>query len=438
MRRKKTELDVLYDEFSKKMHVGQDWELDASLRKIKEHKGTSGFGKICNKVMWRLISSAKRANINGWDARRNKMLGVLFRASNWLEIDNRNKRMAISTLSNNEIPVSENLRVFLTTFNPDENEDDKKEEPTIEETYCSSMKFFRTSENYDIRTFTKYVKQLLSVLGDKNTDARDIHFSSVYAMMQRRVKGLKPTVQIDLFNEKLQRPDTIDKGMVVVLAKCYSDYIANAGGQPNINTWLLDKFPRVLSAIVRKNSYSRKEVKHLAKELKLKHNYSYFGEKHLNELGAHLVDVYDEKQNQEIKKLNEWMRTNEKKQPLSRLAQTIVYIDMLYQKLIDETDIGKDNFNKLYAEEKNKLMQEQLSRYSAGEGSNSEIQQKIEEEYMLKIEEKLDPINTMMDRRCRDSGFYYETKSLIQQRGLKYEYRVPLKKTKDNSFDIFS
>lgn len=442
MKKELSPIELSYSRFNENMRFGGFDVLAYSLEQIRKHKSSPEFGKVCNRVMWRLISSAKKANYEEKYGRRNNMVGLLTRSVDWLQIDNRNKRMAFSVLCRENIPFGEKLGSFLQEMNPNEPAPVKSPEEIVKEKFERLSEYFNSSDNFDGRIFMENTKELIELCGDRDTHWKHIHFAPVYGMMQRRAQVLGTPVQKSLFDDKIPAPDTIDKYLVAGTARLYGEYLTETKDVSKINTMLRHKYPSMLCAVVRKNSYTREEVKSLSKILKGQRFVSPNVEQHLSKLGNHLVDIYDDKQAKEIQRLHEWLWKTPKKQPLSQTAQTLVYVDMLYQKLIDDNDIGKEDFNALYMEKKAMLMTEAASLYGQKKDGKplgrQEVQELVAERHLATASEFFEPVNLMLDKRCRDTQFYGAVIHEIKRRGIKYQYvgKPPFTRRRDNSFEI--
>lgn len=442
MKKELSPIELSYSRFNENMRFGGFDVLAYSLEQIRKHKSSPEFGKVCNRVMWRLISSAKKANYEEKYGRRNNMVGLLTRSVDWLQIDNRNKRMAFSVLCRENIPFGEKLGSFLQEMNPNEPVPVKSPEEIVKEKFERLSEYFNSSDNFDGRLFMENTKELIELCGDRDTHWKHIHFAPVYGMMQRRAQVLGTPVQKSLFDDKIPAPDTIDKYLVAGTARLYGEYLTETKDVSKINTMLRHKYPSMLCAVVRKNSYTREEVKSLSKILKGQRFVSPNVEQHLSKLGNHLVDIYDDKQAKEIQRLHEWLWKTPKKQPLSQTAQTLVYVDMLYQKLIDDNDIGKEDFNALYMEKKAMLMTEAASLYGQKKDGKplgrQEVQELVAERHLATASEFFEPVNLMLDKRCRDTQFYGAVIHEIKRRGIKYQYvgKPPFTRRRDNSFEI--
>lgn len=115
-------------------------------------------------------------------------------------------------------------------------------------------------------------------------------------MMQRRTQAHGSTVQINLFDEDLRQKEMIDKNLVRLTALIYARQLVEAREVENVSPHYLQKFKNMMVAVVSKNSFSREEVKQLAKEIKNQRWVSRSVEENLNDLSNKLVDVYDFKQ----------------------------------------------------------------------------------------------------------------------------------------------
>lgn len=440
MKKELSPIELSYSRFNENMRFGGFDVLAYSLEQIRKHKSSPEFGKVCNRVMWRLISSAKKANYEEKYGRRNNMVGLLTRSVDWLQIDNRNKRMAFSVLCRENIPFGEKLGSFLQEMNPNEPAPVKSPEEIVKEKFERLSEYFNSSDNFDGRLFMENTKELIELCGDRDTHWKHIHFAPVYGMMQRRAQVLGTPVQKSLFDDKIPAPDTIDKRLVAATVRLYGEYVIEKRDVSKINMLLRHKYPSMLCAVVRKNSYSRDEVKSLAKILKGQCFVSPNVEQHLSKLGNHLVDVYDAKQAKEIRRLHEWLWKSPKKQPLSQAAQTLVYVDMLYQKLVEDEDIGKEDFNALYMTKKAELMTEAASLYGQEKDGKrlgrQEAQNLAAERHLTAASEFFEPVNLVLDNRCRGTEFYGAVIREIKQRGVKYIYHPPVQRRRDNSFEI--
>lgn len=440
MKKELSPIEICYRRFNDNMRFGGYDVLNYSILQLKKHKDSPEFGKVCNKLMWRLISSAKKANAEFRDQRRDGMIGLLSANSGWLQIDNRNKRMAFSVLCKENIPFGEKLSVFLQTMNPNEPEPVKSPEEIVKEKFKELTEYFNSDDNMEPQLFLGKTKELIRLCGDRETHWKHVHFAPVYGLMQRRAKLLKQPVQKSLFDDRVPKPDTIDKQLVLGTARLYGEYVTEMKDVFKINAQLLHKYPSMLCAVVRKNSYSRDEVKNLAKVLKGQRFVSPSVENHLSKLGNHLVDLYDAKQAKEMKRLHEWIWKSPKKQPLSQLAQTLVYVDMLYQKLVEDQDIGSENFNLLYSDKKAELMTEAAALYGQEKDGKplgrQEAQKLVADRRLAEAEELFVPVNLVLNKRCHETEFYSTVIREIGNRGIKYTYRPSPIRRRGFSFEI--
>lgn len=129
--------------------------------------------------------------------------------------------------------------------------------------------YYRKSEDFNLQTFMNNTTEFLNLLADRDTDSKQVHFSALYTMMQRRTQAHGSTVQINLFDEDLRQKEMIDKNLVRLTALIYARQLVEAREVENVSPHYLQKFKNMMVAVVSKNSFSREEVKQLAKEIKI-------------------------------------------------------------------------------------------------------------------------------------------------------------------------
>lgn len=134
-----------------------------------------------------------------------------------------------------------------------------------------------------------------------------------------------------------------------------------------------------------------------------------------------LVDVYDFKQEKEVRELNAWYDRERKQKPLEQAARRRVYVNMLYRKFIEDFDIGREKPDNLYKTEKDKLKQEISRRYSRISAEGKEpadgtlIQNEVLSEYKERDQDRFRDINLMMNKRCLKCGFFLRYCAMLRK-----------------------
>lgn len=407
--------------------------LRRDFKEICRFRGHKDFHRVCGRIMWRLINSVKKAETGLRYDRRDRMVMLLNEFIPQMEVDNKNKQTALAYIVKHNIFLSDRLRNFLQTYNPNE--------AYLQSTHMrlrEIKEYYRKSEDFNLQTFMNNTTEFLNLLADRDTDSKQVHFSALYTMMQRRTQAHGSTVQINLFDEDLRQKEMIDKNLVRLTALIYARQLVEAREVENVSPHYLQKFKNMMVAVVSKNSFSREEVKQLAKEIKNQRWVSRSVEENLNDLSNKLVDVYDFKQEKEVRELNAWYDRERKQKPLEQAARRRVYVNMLYRKFIEDFDIGREKPDNLYKTEKDKLKQEISRRYSRISAEGKEpadgtlIQNEVLSEYKERDQDRFRDINRMMNKRCLKCGFFFKVLRNAKESGLKYIY-PPALMNKDNS-----
>ena len=394
--------------FNRDMVSGSAEVLLNDFKEILPYKDNKVYGLVCRQIMWRLVCSMKKADEVKNEQRFYRASKVLHTLLPYLSVDNKNRRAVRGYMEKYGLSISPLLARFLDVYNPDE-------KPLIStRTRLRELKdYYRTSQDFGLNLFQKNTEEFLELLSDYDTDEKLIHFSALYTMMQRRAKVCQPPRQASLFEEARSPKKDIDKELVTITAKLYAKLLVKNKKTSNLTPLFRHKFSNMMVAIVAKNSFSRDEVKKLAANLKAVLWVSTSVEDELNHLGAHLVDVYDLKKNKEIGALNRWYNHDLKKMPLEKAAWTGVYVQMLYQKLIYDEDIGKERYDLLYRKEKNALKEQVASSYSFKDPKV------VLDEYQDKMQERFYEINRCLNAHYRKSSFYFSVLANAKKGGLK-------------------
>ena len=173
------------------------------------------------------------------------------------------------------------------------------------------------------------------------------------------------------------------------------------------NMSAMQKFGLMLKAAVRKNSFSRDEVKELAKILKTHPFRTTLAEKHLNKMADDLVETYDAKESKEINKLLDWQKKAPRKRMIEKAAQENVIIAGLYQKLVLEQDIGRINLEQKYQEEKGALGQSIVAEYQKISNKNK-AQQNVLKQNHQKNQETFAIIERKLKLIGPKRSFYFQ------------------------------
>lgn len=414
------------------MYAAEPEKLRRDFEEIHQFHNHKDFGRICHRVMWRMINSVRKATEENKFGRRDKIIGVLNDILPKMKIDNENKRAALGYINKYDLPLPPRMQDFLQRVGEEE-----KIIPSTRTRLRQIKDYYRNSDDFTLQTFSNNTKEFLELLADKDTDENLVHFSALYTMLQRRTKIQGAPVQINLFDETPRQPNTVDKDLVAMTASLYGKLLYKAQKTENVSSHFLQKFSNMLVAVVVKNSFSRDEVKRLAKQIKSQSWVSYSVEENLSKLANKLVDAYDFKQEKEIRDLNAWYAKEPKQKPLEQTAKRAVYISMLYRKFIEDADIGRENFDTLYKEEKTKIKSAVVQRYDSlkkreEEVSNESVQTAVLSEFKERDQDKFHDINAMLNRRCTKCSFFFKILNNAQHGGLKYTYPTSLLQNSDD------
>lgn len=278
---------------------------------------------------------------------------------------------------------------------------------------------FKQNPDMEIPAFNRNVDLLLAVAEKSALDDKYIHFSSLYEFMRKKAQTHPKAVEGNLFEQTVAEPDTIQKDYVRNVARIYAKRLYQAKDMKNISRLCTMKFNNMMVAVVRKNSFTRNEVKDLAKELQSQPWTSRSVDAHVNRLGADLVDVFDKKQADEIKALNNWVYNNRKEDLLERQAVQDVYAAELYKKLIIGQDIGGDKFDNQYTAKKNLLKHDICALYGTADENGQPLDKNRAREQAInnrrqENQDKTDIIANYLNKKCRKCSFYGAVNAILK------------------------
>lgn len=428
------QLNENFNLLDKDIKNGSLSKIKKDFEQIKKFSAHRDYGYISGKIMWRLLASIRKNSLEvAWASVYNREKLPLHRQNLYrvsrllseflpdLKVDDHNRHVAQVYIQKHHLNVSAEVKSFLA------------ERPSNGRRYYSTRQrlknirdFYNHTEDYSFPEFRRQSEEFFGLLSDNDVEAKNIHFTSLYAYLQRRGKKHAPELQLNIFEESSQpsAKNTIDKSALAEACRLYVAQLVARRTPHTINPHILQKFPAMLNAAVRKNSFTRKEVKELAKILKTHSYVSSFVEDHLNRTANRLVDVYDKKQECEIKGLHEWMGTHAKKQPLEKAALTNTYLKMLHRKLLNDVDIGGEKYNNLYFEEKKRLQQKVLDAYAHASPEEKslhrkEIQNQILLESQKDQQQEFNLIISQLQKKCKGISFYYDILNTARRQGLQ-------------------
>ena len=278
---------------------------------------------------------------------------------------------------------------------------------------------FKQNPDMDLKTFAVDVDLLLQTAEKAVGDDKFIHFSNLYHFLQKKAVANPNTLPRSLFDDSVPEADTIHKRSVEVLALAYARRLYQAKDMKNVNRHYTAKFNNLMAAIIRKNSFTRAEVKDLAKRLQSQPWTSRSVEKEVNRLGEDLVDIFDKKQADEIRKLNTWFKQENKENKVERQAMLDVYVSELYKKLINGQDIGHDNLNRLYLTKK-ALLKSEINAAYAKEGVTDKetAQEQVLQNRHADNKDKSEVIVAYLDKKCQKTPFYLTVEGILHNNKL--------------------
>ena len=392
--------------------------------------------KFSKKVLWRLVNSLIRNT--GRNPNRVRLCRNLLNNNiSFFRLDIATKCTALNKMKKFGVNPGERLETYLKNKTKNDIEPEAKYTPRnyqklIAEqmqgddaflyapkafTYLSNR--FKQNPDMDLKTFAVDVDLLLQTAEKAIGEDRFIHFSNLYAFMQKKAAANPNTMPRNLFDDSLPEADTIHKRSVEVLALVYAKRLYQAKDMKNVNRHYTAKFNNLMTAIVRKNSFTRAEVKDLAKRLQSQPWTSRSVEKEVNRLGEDLVDIFDKKQADEIRKLNDWFKQENKENKVEHQAMLDVYVSELYKKLINGQDIGRDNFNRLYLSKK-ALLKSEINTAYAKEGvpDKEAAQEQVLQNRYAENKDKSEVIVAYLDKKCQKTPFYWTTGAVLRENKL--------------------
>lgn len=402
------------EQFEKDMTEAKPAVIKQDLQEIHKYSNHRDYGSRCHDVMWRFLSSMRSAygKLCQSQSLRDKEHEAIYRrrffqvrdllddSLNILKIDDHNKRVALEFMQKHRLGITPKLKEFLH-----KKESDGKRYYSTGQRIKQIQDYYAETGKFDSKEFAEKTREFFTLLTDRDVDIKYAHFSKLYGLMERQANQKEQAVQGNLFEDTYHGKNTIDKKLLEDSCRIYVDVMSNHRSIENYNQQSMHKFSLMLKAAVRKNSFSREEVKSLAKLLKDHHFTNGIVERHLNETANSLVDEYDKKQEKEINNLLDWSEKNQKQRSLEQVVMQSVLSKMLYQKLVADEDIGKENFGKKYNEEKDRLQREIAQKYKEVD-DNKKAQEEVIKINRQKNRERYDIVSRKLDKKCQDSRFY--------------------------------
>ncbi len=407
-------LKLATEQFDKDMKEAKPSVIKQDLQEIQKYSNHRDYGSRCHDIMWRFLSSMKSAylklchsqGINDkeheeiYRRRFFQVRDLLDSSLNMLKVDDHNKTVALEYLAKHRLGATPKLKAFL-----------QKKESNGKRYYSTGQRikqiqdYYAETGKFDAKEFEEKTKELFTLLTDRDVDIKYAHFSKLYALLQHRAGQREQAVQGNLFEDVYQSKGTIDKPLLEKCCRLYVDVVTERRNENNYNQQSMHKFSLMLKAAIRKNSFSREEVKSIAKTLKDHRFTNRIIERHLSDTADGLVDEYDKKQEKEINNLLDWTDKNSKQRSLEQAAMQSVLSKMLYQKLVADEDIGKENLGKKYNAEKDRLQQEIAKKYKEL-GDNKQAQEEVIKANHQKNRERYDIVSRKLDKKCQETGFY--------------------------------
>lgn len=407
-------LKLATEQFDKDMKEAKASVIKQDLQEIQKYSNHRDYGSRCHDVMWRFLSSMKSAYIKLCQSQgiNDKAKEEIYRrrffqvrdlldsSLNMLKVDDYNKTVAQEYLKKHRLGATPKLKAFL-----------QKKESGGKRYYSTGQRikqiqdYYAVTGKFDVKEFKEKTKELFMLLTDSDVDIKYAHFSKLYGLLEHRAEQREQAIQGNLFEDTYLGKSTIDKKLLEDSCRIYVDVVSTRKSENNYNQQSMRKFSLMLKAAIRKNSFSREEVKSIAKILKDHRFTNRIVERHLNETADGLVDEYDKKQEKEINNLLDWTDKNNKQRSLEQAAMQSVLSKMLYQKLVADEDIGKENLGKNYNAEKNRIQQEIAKKYKEM-GDNKIAQEEVIKLNHQKNRERYDIVSRKLDKKCRETEFY--------------------------------
>ena len=408
------ELYALLKVFDEDMKAGNKEHIKTDLEKIAQYKDHRDYGFVSADVMWRFLSSIKHneyklqysklympSESELYRQKLYKVTALFNQAIKVIKVDNHNKKIAQGYVEKHHLGVSRAVLDFLNS----KNEKDERYYSTrqrIQHIYD----YYRYGEKFDKKEFEVKTTELFDLLTDSDVDWRYAHFSSLYTILSKRAEHKEFTPQLNLFDGNNKTKDSIDKELLKDCARIYVGSLMKKREAQELNAPAMRKFAQMMKAVVRKNSFMREEVKELSKILKTHPFRTAAAEKHLADTANMLVETYDNKEKHEIEKVLQWTQESPRKRPQEKEIQNQVAVDMLYQKLIQEQDIGHINFEQIYKNKKEEFQQNVVRRYQI-KGDKKEAQTQELFETKEQIQEKFAIIKRKIDKISTKKNFHY-------------------------------
>ena len=412
---KAKELQAVLKYFDESMKASNSLHIQTALEKFSMFSEHRDFGSASADIFWRFLSSIKRnqekiaysalyrpSETEIYRKRLYTSTKMFNQALPLLKVDDYNKEQAEGYIRKHELGVSTRVKDFV------------KNKTSNGERYYSTgqrikqiYEFYKQTEQYKPEEIKKKTQELFDLLTDSDVDVRHTHFSPMYDLLTRAAKHRPQNIQLKLFETSLPQQKTMDKELLKTIVKVYVDSLMKKKEPHEFNMSAMQKFGLMLKAAVRKNSFSRDEVKELAKILKTHPFRTTLAEKHLNKMADDLVETYDAKESKEINKLLDWQKKAPRKRMIEKAAQENVVIAGLYQKLVLEQDIGRINLEQKYQEEKGALGQSIVAEYQKISNKNK-AQQNVLKQNHQKNQETFAIIERKLKLIGPKRSFYFQ------------------------------
>ena len=412
---KSKELYALLKVFDEDMKECNKERIKADLEKIKKYENHRDYGFVSADVMWRFLSSIKHneyklqysklympSESELYRQKLYKITELFNQAVKVMKVDNHNKKIAQGFVNKHQLGVSRAVLNFLSA----RSEKDERYYSTRQRIQQVND-YYRYVEKFDKKEFEIKTAELFDLLTNSDVDWRYAHFSSLYDILSRRAEHKEFTPQLNLFDENNETKDSIDKELLKDCAKIYVESLMKKREAQELNGPAMRKFAQMMKAVVRKNNFTREEVKELSKILKTHPFRTSLAEKHLADTANMLVETYDNKEKREIEKVLQWAQESARKRPLEKEIQNQVVTDMLYQKLIKEQDIGHINLEQMYKNKKEEIQQNIVRKYQKSV-DKKDIQEQELAEAKRKTQEKFAIIRRKIDKISTKKSFHYK------------------------------
>lgn len=240
-----------------------------------------------------------------------------------------------------------------------------------------------------------------------------VKLKPLYDLLCKKAVENKDGVQQELFSDINAPKDTIDKRFLFGLIDTFAKEKGNNAYHP-----MLNNFTNMYRFAVANNSFSKEDISKLSANLEQDRGYGFKLSEPFNKLSTDIKAIYDYKKEDEIGRINQWAFDNKTNDFVEKLSLRSTYINILYEKLVKDNDIGHIDPNQYYENHKAKVQKDIRELTGTKDKTGKVICRKHALNKVYKLiggndKVKLENIQFVMNKYYPDSNFYDDISDII-------------------------